>query len=99
MKKKSDATAAIKDFITLIENQTSFSVKRFRSDQEGEYLNKVLEEFFAEKGIQHDLTPPYNHESNGIVERFNRIIQIMVHAMLLDMKSVNPVNNNNNRRY
>ena len=92
LKKKSDATAAIKDFITLIENQTSFSVKRFRSDQGGEYLNEVLEEFFAQKGIQHDLTPLYNHESNGVAKRFNRIIQTMVRAMLLDMKSENPVN-------
>ena len=94
MKKKYDATAAIKDFITLIEIQTSFSLKRFRSDQAGEYLNEVLEEFFAKKGIQHDLTPPYNHESNGVTERFNCIIQTIVHAMLLDMKNViNPVNN------
>ena len=96
MQKKSNAAAAIKDFITLIENQTSFLVKKFRSDQGGEYLNEVLEEFFAQKGIQHNLTLPYNYESNGIAERFNRIIQTMVRAMLLDMKKViNPVNNNN----
>ena len=73
-------------------------MKRFRSDHRGEYLNEVLEEFFAQKGIQHDLTPPYNHESNGVAERFNRIIQTIVRAMLLDMKNViNAVNNN--RRY
>ena len=71
-------------------------MKRFRSDHGGEYLNEVLTKFFAQKGIIHDLTSPYNHESNGVAERFNRIIQTIVRAMLLDIKSVN---SDINKRY
>ena len=68
MKRKSDATVAIMDFITLVENQTSFKCKRFRSDQGGEYINDELKAFFAQKGILHELSPPYCHEYNGVAE-------------------------------
>ena len=55
-------------------------IKRFRTDNGTEYTK--LNKFFVEKGIIHELTPPYQHESVGIPERFNRIIQTMVRAML-----------------
>ena len=39
------------------------------------------------KGIIHIKTPPYSHESNGVAERLNRTIRVMVRAMLEDVRT------------
>ncbi|KAI0998282.1 hypothetical protein K3495_g9913 [Podosphaera aphanis] len=64
----------LSDFITELETQYGCRTKAFRSDNGGEYVNKDLSKFFAQKGIVHDLTPPYSPESNDIAERLNRSI-------------------------
>ncbi|KAI0996912.1 hypothetical protein K3495_g11271, partial [Podosphaera aphanis] len=74
LKNKSDAASAIIGLITELETQYGCRTKAFRSDNGGEYVNKDLSKFFAQKGIVHDLTPPYSPESNGIAERLNRSI-------------------------
>jgi len=74
---KDDAITAIQAFIKERETQDSARVLRFRTDGGGEYVNKDLIKFFKDKGIIHELTPPYSHESNGIAEHFNRTIVTM----------------------
>ena len=71
LKEKSHAVKAIKDFIIMIEKQIQFIVKHIFTNNGGEYLSPELREFFSEKGIIHDLSPPYAHEYNGIPEHFN----------------------------
>jgi transposase InsO family protein len=85
LKQKSDAPAAIKDFVAMCERQHG-KVLRFRTDNGGEYVNKELEDFFAETGILHDPTPPYSHESNGVAERLNRTLFTMARCMTCDVK-------------
>ncbi|KAI1003284.1 hypothetical protein K3495_g4916 [Podosphaera aphanis] len=86
LKNKSDAASAIIGFITELETQYGCSTKAFRSDNGGEYVNKDLTQFFAQKGIVHDLIPPYSPESNGLAETLNRSIGEAVRAMLLPKK-------------
>ena len=71
LKRKSDVTVAIMNFIMLIENQTLFKCKRFHCDQGGEYINNELKAFFVQKGILYEMSPAYCHEYNGVAERFN----------------------------
>lgn len=87
LKSKSDATLAIIGFISELETQYGCKTKSFRSDNGGEYINNSLTNFFAQKGIVHDLTPPYSPESNGVAERLNRSIGEAIRAMLLPLKS------------
>ncbi|KAI0999528.1 hypothetical protein K3495_g8668 [Podosphaera aphanis] len=83
LKRKSDAVSAIVGFITELETQYGCRTKTFRSDNGGEYVNNELYTFFAQKGIIHDLTPPYSPESNGVAERLNRSIGEAIRAMPL----------------
>jgi hypothetical protein len=84
LKKKSDAAATTQRYITYIENQLNKTVKRFRSDNGGEYISNDLQQFFASKGIKHEFTVLYSHESNGTAETFNSIIATMARSALLD---------------
>ncbi|KAI0992189.1 hypothetical protein K3495_g15997, partial [Podosphaera aphanis] len=86
LKFKSEASKITIDYITEMENQHDCKVKQFRTDNGGEYLNEILTRFFAQKGIRHDLTPPYSPESNGVAERLNRSIGEGIRAMLLPLK-------------
>src|SRR5258706_1171644 len=78
LKEKSQAVAAVKDFINMVENQTSYVIQLFRSNGGGEYANNQLTAYFLQKGIVHEFTPPYAHEYNGVLECFNRTLQNMV---------------------
>ncbi|KAI0992701.1 hypothetical protein K3495_g15484, partial [Podosphaera aphanis] len=66
-----------------METQHDCKIKKFRTDNGGEFLSDKITEFFTQKGIRHDLTPPYSHESNGVAERFNRSVGEGIRAMLL----------------
>ena len=85
LKEKSQAVAAIKDFINMVENQTSYVIRQSRSDGGGEYANNQLTAYFSQKGIVHEFTPLYAHEYNSIPERFNRTLQNMVRLWLADL--------------
>jgi hypothetical protein len=49
-------------------------LKRFRSDNGGEYTSEALQKFFKSRGITHQLTAPCTPEQNGKSERLNQII-------------------------
>src|SRR5258705_2177818 len=85
LKEKSQAVAAIKDFINMVENQTSYVIQLFRSDGGGEYANNQLTAYFSQKGIVHEFTPPYAHEYNGVPECFNRTLKNIIRAWLVGL--------------
>ena len=47
------------------ETQIGKVLKRLRSDRGGEYTSTLFNEFCANNGIVHEVTPPYTPESNG----------------------------------
>jgi transposase InsO family protein len=49
-------------------------VKKFRTDNGGEYVNSVVEQFLGSMGIKHQHNVPYNPQQNGKAERLNRIL-------------------------
>ncbi|KAI0994197.1 hypothetical protein K3495_g13985, partial [Podosphaera aphanis] len=60
------------------------TIKKFFSDNGGEYIDKRVENLMDEFGIVLLKSPAYEHESNGIAERFNRTIVTKARAMLLN---------------
>ena len=69
MKNKSEVLDKFKDYVNLLENRTGLKVKRlsmedktikrFRSDNGGEYISKEFEQFCNDRVIQSEPTIPY----------------------------------------
>ena len=81
---KSQALEKFQHFVRLVENSTGHTVQALRTDNGGEYTSKAFSAFCSQKGITHELTPPYTPQRNGIVERRNRSLLDITRCLLLD---------------
>ena len=61
--------------------------KSITTDNGPQFVSDQFEEFLASYGIQHNLTSRYNPQSNGGVERFNRVIKDSLKASLSEGKT------------
>ncbi|GJV37200.1 retrovirus-related pol polyprotein from transposon TNT 1-94 [Tanacetum coccineum] len=66
---KDETPEVLKDFITMIQRNLQASVISVRTDRGTEFLNKTLNTFFKEEGIEHQTSTPRTPEQNGVVER------------------------------
>jgi hypothetical protein len=73
-----------------VDTQFSGKIKKHKTDNGGEYVNKEMTVFLEIKSIIHDLLPPYEHKSNGLSEHMNRTIVTMVRSITLDYADVIP---------
>nr|GEW35198.1 hypothetical protein [Tanacetum cinerariifolium] len=64
------------------ENQLSLTVKVIRSDNETEFKNSGLNQFFGLKGIKQEFSVPRTPQQNGIAERKNRTLIKAARTML-----------------
>eukprot|EP00887_Chlorella_sp_A99_P001341 scaffold14.g1341.t1 len=80
--RKSEVAGAVKDTLTLLENQIGQRTKRLRCDNGSEYINNELTTFCALKGIKLETTVRYTPEQNGAAERLNRTLMDKVRPML-----------------
>jgi gag-polypeptide of LTR copia-type/Pol polyprotein, beta-barrel domain/Integrase core domain/Domain of unknown function (DUF4219)/GAG-pre-integrase domain/Zinc knuckle len=79
---KDEALKNFASFKSFIETQTGNKVKRFRSDNGGEYTSKAFKEYCATLGIIMETTAPYSPAQNGIAERLNRTLLEHARAMI-----------------
>lgn len=81
------ATEALKNWIRSAEihflNHGGYKVSHVRTDNGGEFANRVLHEFFASRGITHELTVPHSSSQNGGVERAHGVLQAKMRALLI----------------
>ncbi|KAG7196797.1 hypothetical protein KM043_018803 [Ampulex compressa] len=68
------------------ENEIDGRLKKVQSDNGTEFVNKELECLFKHKGISHQRTIAYNAQSNGVVERTNRILLDKARTLLIESK-------------
>jgi len=59
-------------------------IKCIRTDNGREFINNEFREFTNREGIEHQKTVPYNPESNGKVERGNRVILERARTLLYE---------------
>ncbi|PLW14885.1 hypothetical protein PCASD_09994 [Puccinia coronata f. sp. avenae] len=86
LKTKDEANKVLIEVITELETQTKKNVKVLRSDNGGEFANRILTNFLSGKGIIAERSLPYHHYQNGVIERFNRTIAEMGRTILSDSK-------------
>jgi len=74
MKKKSEVYQKLMEHIAFVCTQHNATVKFVRSDRGGEYLPMEAHNYFAKRGIKHELTVHDSPQQNGVTERTNRIL-------------------------
>lgn len=71
---KDEALRNFTMFKEFIETQTGNKLKRFQSNNGGEYINKAFKEFCTQHGLIMETTAPYSLAQNGITEQLNRTL-------------------------
>ncbi|CAI7925341.1 unnamed protein product, partial [Closterium sp. NIES-53] len=69
------AAAVLKEWMPRAQRESEHKVKVIRTDNGGEFIGADFESVLKKKGIQHQVTVPYNPQQNGVAERFNRTLQ------------------------
>lgn len=84
MKQKSEVFNKFIEFKRMVENQCETKIKKFRSDNGKEFINKNFENLFKSSGIKHEKSTPYTPQQNGVAERMNRTLIEKVRCMIYD---------------
>ncbi|GJZ35435.1 retrovirus-related pol polyprotein from transposon TNT 1-94 [Tanacetum coccineum] len=82
LRSKDETPEVLKDFLTMIQRNLQAPVISVRTDRGTEFLNKTLNAFFKEEGIEHQTSTPRTPEQNGIVKRQNRTLVEAARTML-----------------
>ena len=82
MQRKSEAYEKFKEFRAEAEKQLGKTLKTFRSDRGGEYLDTEFTDHLIENGIVSELSTPGDPQLNGVAERRNRTLLDMVRSMI-----------------
>ncbi|GKC20500.1 retrovirus-related pol polyprotein from transposon TNT 1-94 [Tanacetum coccineum] len=79
---KDETPEVLKDFLKMIQHNLQAQVIIVRTDRGTEFLNKTLNAYFKEEGIEHQTSTPQTPEQNGVVERQNRTLVEAARTML-----------------
>jgi transposase InsO family protein len=71
-----------KEFKALVEKQSEYKIKVFRSDNGGEYISKGFQGFLKAHGIEKQTFTPYRPQQNRVAKRANRTLVEMARSML-----------------
>ncbi|GJY94618.1 putative ribonuclease H-like domain-containing protein [Tanacetum coccineum] len=83
---KDETSKILKNFIKEIENLVDKKVKITRSDNGTKFKNKVIDDFYREKGIKREYSVAKTPQQNGVAERRNRTLIEVSRTMLADSK-------------
>ncbi|GJS86183.1 putative ribonuclease H-like domain-containing protein [Tanacetum coccineum] len=83
---KDETSEILKNFIKEIENLVDKKVKIIRSDNGTEFKNKVMDDFYREKGIKREYSVAKTPQQNGVAEMMNRTLIEVARTMLADSK-------------
>ncbi|KAA0060254.1 gag/pol protein [Cucumis melo var. makuwa] len=82
MQHKSEALEKFKEYKAEVENALSKTIKTFRSDRGGEYMDLKFQNYLMECEILSQLSAPGTPQQNGVSERRNRTLLDMVRSMI-----------------
>ncbi|GJY11158.1 ribonuclease H-like domain-containing protein, partial [Tanacetum coccineum] len=82
-----ETSEILKNFIKEIENLVDKKVKIIRCDNGKEFKNKVMDDFYREKGIRREYNVARTLQQNGVAERRNKTLIEAARTILADSKS------------
>lgn len=86
LKQKSEVLECFKKFKLQAETQFKSQIARLRVDNGGEHTSNDFKDFCTSTGIKIEFTIPHNPQQNGVSERFNRSLLIVVNQSLYGVK-------------
>ncbi|GJS72309.1 putative ribonuclease H-like domain-containing protein [Tanacetum coccineum] len=81
---KDEISKILCNLIIGLEKQSNHSVKIIRCDNEIEFKNYAMNEFYAKKGIKREFSVARTPQQNGVAERKNRTLIEAARTMLAD---------------
>nr|AAX96296.1 retrotransposon protein, putative, unclassified [Oryza sativa Japonica Group]ABA91784.1 retrotransposon protein, putative, unclassified [Oryza sativa Japonica Group] len=87
MATKDEAFQHFRGLFLRLELEFPGSLKRIRSDNGGEFKNASFEQFYNERGLEHEFSSPHVPQQNGVVERKNRVLVEMARTILNEYKT------------
>ncbi|GJX57333.1 retrovirus-related pol polyprotein from transposon TNT 1-94 [Tanacetum coccineum] len=82
LRSKDETPEVLMHFLTMDPKEIFKPSISVRTDRGTEFLNKTLNAFFKEEGIEHQTSTPRTPEQNGVVERRNRTLVEAARTML-----------------
>nr|GFA66865.1 retrovirus-related Pol polyprotein from transposon TNT 1-94 [Tanacetum cinerariifolium] len=83
LRSKDEAPDFIIKFLKMIQVRLKVSVRRIRTDNETEFVNQTLREYYEEVRISHETSVARTLQQNGVVERRNRTLIEAARTMLI----------------
>ncbi|GKB47993.1 retrovirus-related pol polyprotein from transposon TNT 1-94 [Tanacetum coccineum] len=74
LRSKDETPEVLIDFLKLVQRGLHAQVRTVRTDKDTEFLNKTLHAYFAQEGIEHQMSTARTPEQNGVVERQNHTL-------------------------
>ena len=82
---KGEVFNTFQNFHAHVTNQYDAKVKILRTDNGGEYMSNVFQEYLRKNGIVHQTTCPYTPQQNGVAERKNRHLVEVARTLMFHM--------------
>nr|GEY78247.1 hypothetical protein [Tanacetum cinerariifolium] len=86
LRTKDETSNILRNFITEIKNLKDLKVKIIRCDNEGEFKNKEMNEFYTKKGNRIEFSNARTPRQNGVAEKRNKTLIEAARTMLADAK-------------
>nr|GEW26248.1 hypothetical protein [Tanacetum cinerariifolium] len=83
LRSKDEAPDFIIKFLKMIQVKLKVPVRRIQTDNETEFVNQTLREYYEEVGISHETSVARSSQQNGVVERRNRTLIEVARTMLI----------------
>ncbi|GKF66182.1 retrovirus-related pol polyprotein from transposon TNT 1-94, partial [Tanacetum coccineum] len=82
LRSKDETPGVLTDFLKLVQRGLHAQIRTVRTNKGMEFLNKILHEYFAQEGIEHQTSTARTPKQNGVVKRRNRTLVEAARTML-----------------
>nr|GEU66096.1 hypothetical protein [Tanacetum cinerariifolium] len=82
LRSKDESPEFIIKFLKMIQVRIKVPVRRIRTDNENEFVNQTLREYYEQVGISHETSVARFPHQNGVIERRNRMLIEAAHTIL-----------------
>nr|GEZ95169.1 integrase, catalytic region, zinc finger, CCHC-type, peptidase aspartic, catalytic [Tanacetum cinerariifolium] len=95
LRSKDETPEVLIYFLRLVQRGLHAQVRIVRTDKGTEFLNKTLHAYFVSEGILHQTSVAQTPEQNGVVERWNRTLDVLMSSAVTTVDAPNKCQQHN----